>query len=180
MRKLIVPFLASLALGCAPAAKVVTAPVNAAANVATATTGAAAGVATTATGAAAGVATGTVGTAANVATAPAAAVAGANGAGSVATTTGRQAVGGRCRDDAARLCPGVTSGVGKCLAQHRSEVSESCAAILNSLAKFPNCLSDAERLCPNITASGSGFMACMRTRQNDLSEECRQQMHKVR
>lgn len=183
MRKLIVPFLASIALGCAPAAKVVTAPVNAAAGVASATTGAAAGVATTATGAAAGVASATVGTAANVATAPVAAVAGAPAASGLSvktTTTTRPAVGGACEQDAAKFCPGVTTGVGKCLAQHRSEVSAPCGAVMTSLAKFPNCLEDTSRLCPTTTPSGAGFMACLRTRQNDLSEECRQQMRKVR
>ena len=163
MRELIVPFLAIAVLGCAPAASVVTAPVNTAANVATATTGAAAGVATTASGAAAG-----------VAAAPAAAVAGATGA------PAHPAVGGACQDDAAKFCPNMTSGIGKCLASHRSDLSSHCLAIVNSLSKFPNCLGDASRLCPNVTPSGAGFMACLRTRQNDLSEPCRQQMGKVR
>jgi len=165
MRKLIVPFLAFAALGCASAAKVVTAPVGAAANVATATTGAAAGVATT-----------TVGAAANVATAPVDAVAGAAGGGA----TRRPAVGGACKDDAAKFCAGVATGIGKCLAQHRSEVSAPCNAVLNSLSKFPNCLEDAARLCPTTTPSSAGLMACLRTQQNDLSEECRQQIGKTR
>lgn len=154
MRKLIVPFLAFAALGCASAAKVVTAPVGAAANVATATTGAAA----------------------NVAAAPVEAVAGAAGGG--ATT--RPAVGGACKDDAAKFCPGLTTGIGKCLAQHRSEVSAPCNAVVNSLSKFPNCLEDASKLCPTATPSSAGFMACLRTQQNDLSEECRQQIGKTR
>lgn len=176
MRKLIVPFLALAALGCAPAASVVTAPVNAAANVATATTGAAANVATTATGAAAGVATTTAGAAAGVATAPAAAVAGATTPDSSAPPT----IGGACREDAAKICPNMRNGTGKCLAAHRGDLSPHCLAVVNSMSKFPNCLEDASRLCPNVTPSGAGFMACLRTRQNDLSESCRQQMGKIR
>ena len=87
---------------------------------------------------------------------------------------------GPCLEDAKKFCPNIEwgKGLGKCLTQHKTEISEGCAKKMTegkmAAAKFQvACSSDIREFC-NSTQPGRGrVMKCLRTNEAHLSPECR-------
>ena len=94
-----------------------------------------------------------------------------------------------CQQQAQTLCSGAKPGEAKfdtCLKEHAADLSKDCLAQLqasvaraNELKEFPSCIADAEKLCPGSKPGGGQIMACLRVRQEDISEECKREMGKV-
>jgi hypothetical protein len=85
-----------------------------------------------------------------------------------------------CREDVARLCPGVAPRGGRlirCLQRHAAELSPGCRAAAASfeerLARHQPCLADRERLCTSTRAGEGRMMRCLLAHREALSDPCR-------
>jgi Cysteine rich repeat len=97
-----------------------------------------------------------------------------------------------CRDDAARLCKDVKPGggaVAKCLKEHHSELSSACKEKMEQAREKAKqrakefkeaCRGDVLRHCPSMKPGGGAIVACLKAYENQLSAECKEQMHKMR
>ncbi len=89
-----------------------------------------------------------------------------------------------CRGDVAQLCPGVASGGGrllKCLSKNDYALSRSCLAEVTRVDQAREqvatlkrvCEPDAKRLCPGATGHAGELFACLKSKEAQLSEECK-------
>lgn len=93
-----------------------------------------------------------------------------------------------CRDDAAKLCPGVKPGggaVARCLKEHSSELSPACkkniAKAKKKVREFKEaCKDDAKKLCEGIKPGGRKIVQCLKQHEDELSAECKEKMAKPR
>jgi hypothetical protein len=77
-----------------------------------------------------------------------------------------------CRDDARKLCSGVSPGGGRvvaCLQQHESELGAECKAALPTLAR---CGEELRTVC-GADSSPRALRSCLRDNAAKLSPECR-------
>jgi len=80
--------------------------------------------------------------------------------------------GSACRDDARKLCSGVSPGGGRvvaCLQQHESELGAECKAALPTLAR---CSEELRSVCGADT-NPRALRSCLRDNAAKLSPECR-------
>ena len=89
-----------------------------------------------------------------------------------------------CRGDVGQLCPGVASGGGrllKCLSKNDYALSRSCLAEVTKVDTAREqvatlkrlCEPDAKRLCPGATGHAGELFACLKSKEAQLSEECK-------
>jgi len=96
-----------------------------------------------------------------------------------------------CRDDLARLCPDASArpAVRSCLREHADEVSQACRDRIQAARRRPPegrrpgaerrpraraCQEDVKRLCSDVERGGGAVIACLRERESDLSQACRE------
>lgn len=91
----------------------------------------------------------------------------------------RPAAGAGCQAEAEKLCKDQRPLM-KCLREHQADLSPGCSAYLAFFEQIPSCVSDAQRLCPTDKPSGAAVISCLRTRQSDLSDDCRKEIGKLR
>jgi hypothetical protein len=86
-----------------------------------------------------------------------------------------------CRDDAANYCAGVKTGEGnmlRCLRENRSMLSPGCQAVLTSAQEKASafrkaCGKDAKKLCKGITPGEGRVLSCLKSREAELSPNCK-------
>ncbi len=94
-------------------------------------------------------------------------------------------VGEACADDVRSYCTDVTPGQGrvlKCLAQNQGSLTPQCQAVVQGarekLAEFRKaCGPDAKRLCKGIAPGEGRVLACLKSKEADLSPRCQALMH---
>ena len=90
-------------------------------------------------------------------------------------------VGAACGDDVRSWCADVKPGGGailRCLAQNRASLSPPCQEVLQGAqekaAEFKSkCGGDARKLCKGIAPGQGRILACLKSREADLSPSCR-------
>ncbi len=93
-------------------------------------------------------------------------------------------VGDACADDIASWCAGVKPGQGailRCLQDNRATLTPSCQDVLRGAqekaAEFrKSCGKDARKLCKGIAAGQGRILACLKSRQTELSPACQSLM----
>ena len=86
-----------------------------------------------------------------------------------------------CREDAARVCPGVEPGGGRVIACMRagwSSLSEACQASLWAAQEKKDqfdsvCGKDVARACKDVPPGEGRVVKCLRAREADVSPTCR-------
>ncbi len=89
-------------------------------------------------------------------------------------------VGEACADDVRSFCSDVTPGKGavlKCLADNRGSLTPQCQAIVQSarekLAEFRKaCGGDAKKFCKGIPEGQGRVLACLKSKEAELSPKC--------
>jgi len=89
-------------------------------------------------------------------------------------------VGEACRDDIASYCPGVQPGQGailRCLRENQTMLTPGCQGILKGArekeAEFrKSCGKDAQKLCKGINPGYGRILACLKSKQAELSPAC--------
>ncbi len=89
-------------------------------------------------------------------------------------------VGEACADDVRSYCPDVTPGQGRvlrCLAQNQGSLAPQCQAVVQSarekLAEFRKaCGGDAKRFCKGIAPGEGRVLACLKSKEPELSPAC--------
>ena len=90
-------------------------------------------------------------------------------------------VGAACGDDVRSWCADVKPGGGavlRCLAQNRASLSPPCQEVLQGAqekaAEFKSkCGGDVRKLCKGIAPGQGRILACLKSREADLSPSCR-------
>ncbi len=90
-------------------------------------------------------------------------------------------LGEACRDDAARVCPGVPRGEGRvieCLRSGWYSLSPPCQTALWAAQEKKDqfesvCGDDAARLCPGVAPGEGRLLACLESRASEVSAVCR-------
>ena len=92
----------------------------------------------------------------------------------------------KCQADAQKLCPGTTAGssdYAACMKKNSAQLSKGCArqighaqALANDVKDFPSCIADVNTLCPGSKPGTGKVMMCLRTHENDLSSDCKQEL----
>ncbi len=85
-----------------------------------------------------------------------------------------------CADDVASYCAGVTRGKGavlRCLSQNRASLTPACQGVLQGAqekaAEFRKaCGKDVRQFCRGIAPGEGRVLACLKSRQADLSPGC--------
>ena len=89
---------------------------------------------------------------------------------------------GACAEDVKTHCANIEPGrgaIGKCLAEHESELSQACLAereqaLARRQAVAEACREDAQKHCLDARKSGPREIAkCLASHRDDLSEACR-------
>ena len=90
-------------------------------------------------------------------------------------------VGGQCREDLQKLCPGIPPGnnnLRNCMREHIREVSLPC---LERLAKFAEvrgshgeCNAHVRQQCASAKREGGEFEACLKSAVEGLSNTCKE------
>jgi hypothetical protein len=104
------------------------------------------------------------------------------------TTAQAMEKGGACKDDVAKLCPGVQPGEGKilsCLKEHKSEVSPGCTSYLKQVGQQMKAVSDAceqdvEKYCWDTPMGKGGIANCLKKHSADLSPDCKSAVAKAK
>jgi hypothetical protein len=86
---------------------------------------------------------------------------------------------GSCKAEVEKLCKGRTDLM-KCLRENERDLSPGCNAYLRFFENMPSCVADARKMCPSDQPSGAAVIACLRKHQTDLSEDCKNEMRKIR
>ena len=89
-------------------------------------------------------------------------------------------VGEACADDVRSYCADVTAGQGRvlrCLAQNQGNLTPACQAVVQSarekLAEFKKaCGADAKRFCKGIPQGQGRVLACLKSKEAELSPAC--------
>ncbi|MEO5970170.1 MAG: cysteine rich repeat-containing protein [Bdellovibrionia bacterium] len=87
---------------------------------------------------------------------------------------------GTCIEDAKKFCSNMHwgKGLGNCLLEHKTELSEECANKMTGL-KAPStnfqaaCGDDISEFCGNIPPSRGRVMGCLRANETHLTSKCR-------
>ena len=95
-----------------------------------------------------------------------------------------EGLGKPCREDVARICPGVKPGGGRivsCLQSQADQISEGCKARIEQ-AKEVNqaCHADAERLCGDVPPGHGRVAICIQDHEAELAPACRTYLQKTR
>ena len=95
-------------------------------------------------------------------------------------TAQERVVGGRCRADLQKLCPGIPPGrnnLRTCMREHIRDVSLPC---LVTLAKFAevrrfrkDCSAHLRQQCASVKREGGEFEACLKSAVDGLSDTCK-------
>ena len=93
-------------------------------------------------------------------------------------------VGAACEGDVQQFCAGVKKGGGailRCLASNAASLSPPCAEVVEKarekLAEFKQaCGADAGRFCQGIPPGQGRILACLKSRQAELSPPCQAMM----
>lgn len=80
-----------------------------------------------------------------------------------------------CREDAARLCPGVAGGgrAAACLVAQMPAVSRECHNALAVTAALKSCELDYHRFCRGVLPGGGRVLHCLADNAPELSPPCR-------
>ncbi len=95
---------------------------------------------------------------------------------------------GSFRDCLKTLCPDITSGPGSfgaCLKQHESQLSAACQQHLSRVAAKLEavrqaCQPDVQSFCSDVTPGHGAIIKCLRQHKGELSQTCKEQLHKLR
>ncbi|BDG04734.1 cysteine rich repeat-containing protein [Anaeromyxobacter oryzae] len=90
-------------------------------------------------------------------------------------------VGDACRDDIESYCAGVKTGQGavlRCLAQNKGSLAPKCQEIVQGAqekyAEFTKaCGKDMKKLCKGIPRGEGRVLACLKSRESELSAACK-------
>lgn len=90
-------------------------------------------------------------------------------------------VGAACQDDVQNYCAGVTPGQGavvRCLAENKASLQPACMELVQGaqekVAEFKKaCGKDAKKLCKGIAPGKGRILACLKSKEAELSPECR-------
>ncbi|MDA8137082.1 MAG: cysteine rich repeat-containing protein [Desulfobacteraceae bacterium] len=93
-----------------------------------------------------------------------------------------------CSTDVSQFCKDVQPGGGRiagCLKQHESELTPECKAHIQASAKrwkdvHETCKDDVEKLCSGIKPGGGRIAKCLKTHENEVSQECKDSIAKAR
>ncbi len=93
-------------------------------------------------------------------------------------------VGEACADDIASYCAGIEAGKGeilRCLQQNKMTLTRGCRDVLagaqEKAAEFKKaCGKDAKKLCKGIAPGEGRVLACLTSKEADLSPACRAMM----
>ncbi len=93
-----------------------------------------------------------------------------------------------CAADVEKFCQGIQPGggrIGKCLAQHKAELSPACKARFEEVARQIKgieqvCEDDIMRYCPGVKPGGGRIARCLRQYRSELSAECKEKIAEVR
>ncbi len=88
---------------------------------------------------------------------------------------------GPCRADTEKFCRQMQPGGGgawACMKMHEKEWSPPCAEYIAMLRErmsdfMPACREDRFRLCRGNRPGSGGIAMCLKSRENELSEDCR-------
>lgn len=86
---------------------------------------------------------------------------------------------GGCQSEINRFCKGQKP-VLACLRTNQKDLSPSCTTYVNLFEQMPSCLSDASRLCPTKNPSVQTLVGCLRGNKKKVSQECRDEIAKVK
>ena len=93
-----------------------------------------------------------------------------------------------CAGDIEKFCQGVQPGggrIGKCLAQHKDELSPGCKARVEEVALQLKgvqqaCQDDIMTFCPGVKPGGGRIAKCLKQHQTELSAECKAKIAEAR
>jgi hypothetical protein len=99
---------------------------------------------------------------------------------------------GACKQDADKLCPGLTKGDGKlgpCMKEHKDELSQACKDEMTAgMAKHKEkldamkakldaaCGADADKFCKGLKPGDGKYGACMKEHKDEVSQGCKDAM----
>jgi len=86
---------------------------------------------------------------------------------------------GACQSEINRFCRGKRP-VLACLRANQKDLSPSCTTYVNLFEQMPSCISDAARLCPTAHPSVEALTGCLRGNKTKVSQECRDEVAKIR
>jgi hypothetical protein len=101
-------------------------------------------------------------------------------------TAQERIVGGKCREDLQRLCPGITPGNNRlhdCMREHIREISQPCLVTLARFAAVrrlrPECGAHLRQQCAGVKREGGKFEACLKSAVDGLSDTCKDALAKA-
>jgi hypothetical protein len=91
-----------------------------------------------------------------------------------------------CQDDVSKFCSAVKPGKGavlKCLSENDANLSQGCQEVVHSAQEKAGafkkaCGGDAKKLCQGIPPGQGRVLACLKSREADLSPSCKELMSK--
>jgi hypothetical protein len=91
---------------------------------------------------------------------------------------------GPCRQDAEKLCSGLTwgKGLGKCLKEHKTELSDKCQAKIEGKRKEgvefrQACGKDLKEFCANVKPGKGRIKECLKENAPKLSSACQKELN---
>jgi hypothetical protein len=94
---------------------------------------------------------------------------------------------GPCRQDAEKLCSGLTwgKGLGKCMKEHKSDLSNACQAKLEKgMEKHKEfsqaCGSDLKQYCSDIKPGQGRVRDCLKDNEQKLSSSCKDELSRFK
>lgn len=87
-----------------------------------------------------------------------------------------------CKADLEKFCKDIEKGkgrVGKCLADHKSELSQECSEHMKARKEHTKevataCKNDKEKFCQGVAVGKGGIRGCLKTHEAELSDACKQ------
>ena len=95
-----------------------------------------------------------------------------------------KAIGAACQDDVQKFCPDVKQGKGavlKCLAGNKASLQPDCQKIVQNAEEKTSafkkaCGGDAKKFCQGIPSGQGRILACLKSKEADLSPACKDMM----
>jgi hypothetical protein len=95
-------------------------------------------------------------------------------------TAQERVVGGKCRADLQKLCPGIAPGKNNlrtCMREHIRDVSHPCLVMLAKFAEVrrfrKDCSAHLRQQCASAKREGGEFEACLKSAVDGLSDTCK-------
>ena len=91
-------------------------------------------------------------------------------------------LGQACKADLDKLCAGGGGGKGfDCLVKNRDKLAADCGTALKAAEERREkmrtaCKADADKLCKDVAPKGGELVRCLRSKEKDVSAECKAAM----